>query len=81
MIVLEDDEHYEGHVSRVLAKSSRLSSWFELNKVKDVARMFTFGGIPTRFIWNKTEKKFYFIARGLCIGRIVLEQVLPFYDL
>lgn len=76
--VPEDGDHVDQYTNSGLTKTTRLSTWFELNKANDVARSLAFGETPTRFVWNKTERKFYWVARSFCSGRIFFSTMFSF---
>jgi len=69
-IYFKGDEEVETVLNKADLDGSMFLSWFELNKVSQIARKLTYPNIPTRFTYDPKEKKFNLRKKGFAIGRI-----------
>nr|XP_012567255.2 ATP-dependent DNA helicase RRM3-like isoform X1 [Cicer arietinum]XP_027186627.1 ATP-dependent DNA helicase RRM3-like isoform X1 [Cicer arietinum]XP_027186628.1 ATP-dependent DNA helicase RRM3-like isoform X1 [Cicer arietinum]XP_027186629.1 ATP-dependent DNA helicase RRM3-like isoform X1 [Cicer arietinum] len=51
-------------------ETTMFTEWMKMNSVDMEARQLTYAEFPTKYVWNKTSKKWTRRKNGRCVGRI-----------
>ncbi|CAJ2653406.1 unnamed protein product [Trifolium pratense] len=69
-VIFPDDACIEDILNKPYARCTKFIAWMEANKKYPEARQLTYGEFPTRFVWNKDERRWKPRKRGFSIGRL-----------
>ncbi|XP_045821940.1 uncharacterized protein LOC123914810 [Trifolium pratense] len=69
-VIFPDDASIEDIVDKPYAKCTKFIAWMEANKQYPEARQLTYGEFPSRFVWNKSGRRWTPRKQGFSIGRI-----------
>lgn len=70
MVIYNGDDPPDDILDRVTVSSSKFLAWMKCNSVYKDAKLLTYAEIPSKFVWNVSDRRWTPRRRGNAIGRI-----------